>query len=443
MSVIIPLEILKTNTQAKYIVKDLYVEQKTQQKGAFNITQSYRQGQKSVECFDSDGIFGYIPFSYTFHHLNTFWTLPNCKDISLKFEGKLLDRQKEIREETFEILNRTHSVLLCLHTGFGKTIYTLYLASKIGKKTLVLCHRKIIMDQWVASIKKYLPNTTVEQLKSNVNPTSDIVICNVLTIAKMPRSTYKEYGLVIIDEVHTICTEQFSKSLTMLCPDYLIGLSATPFRTDGMDRILELYIGPEIITRKMWRLFNFYRVHTGFVPDVKRQVDGTLDWNSVLESQATSSERNTLIVNLVRFFCNRVILVLVKRKDHAITLKNELIEKGVDTDVFFGTAKTANYKCRVLIATYSKGGVGFDHPELDMLITAADVEENFMQYLGRIFRKDNTTPIYLDLIDKLSTISRHSTTRNNICREIGGTMYDFNKVFPDFNLFSDMINRHL
>jgi len=100
--------------------------------------------------------------------------------------------------------------------------------------------------------------------------------------------------------------------------------------------------------------------------------------------------------------------------------------------IFMGSDKIVDFSSRVLIVTTSKGGVGFDHPKLDMLITAADVEQNFMQYLGRVFRRDDVSPIYVDMIDDNNTINKHATTRKKVVEEVGGTMYDFERVFSRF-----------
>ena len=69
-----------------------------------------------------------------------------------KFQIDLFERQKSIRKESFDILNNTHSLLLSLYTGFGKTKYAIYLACKIGIKTLITCHRSRLILQWVDSI---------------------------------------------------------------------------------------------------------------------------------------------------------------------------------------------------------------------------------------------------------------------------------------------------
>jgi superfamily II DNA or RNA helicase len=441
MSVIIPLSSLSAPLLKKLhtdlIVKPLSANSnpKTQMYNGMNIAPK----RILIECFDSfkfnNQDVACVPFSYYYQNLQHIPSIPlhSHPKIELEFEGDLLPRQKDVRTETLEILNRTNSIILSLHTGFGKTIFTLYLLSKMRHKTIVLCHRKIIIDQWISSIQRYLPHATYSVLgekKENLN--ADILIANVINVPKRERTFFASYGVVVVDEIHTICTESFSKSLLYIFPKYVIGLSATPFRTDGLDKILELFVGPEIIYRKMHKHFNVYKVDTSFAPDTKLNITGMLDWNSVLESQANDPYRNDLIVDLCRYFITRHILILVKRKDHANLLKSLLIDYGQDVDVFMGDSKTCNYNCRILIATYSKGGVGFDHPKLDMLIAAADVQESFMQYLGRIFRRDDVCPIYIDLVDQMSTLKKHSTARCAICKEIGGIIKKFDKYFPTF-----------
>jgi len=444
MSKLLLVKDVKQSGKINKIMKDCKVQEVP--KFGFNITNMYTK-KKEIETFDlfdptgkndSSKVIVALPFSYYYHHLSSIPTIPLSQPkIEMNFEGTLLPRQKLIRSDIFSILNRTNSVLLCLHTGFGKTIFALYIASKIGMKTIVLCHRKIIIDQWFNAIKKYLPNTSVEVLNPKKKPSADIVIGNVLTVPKCnenvsDRNTFKEYGTLLLDEVHTVCTEQFSKALYHIFPQWLIGLSATPHRSDGMDKLIELYVGPEGVYKDMWRIFNVYKMSTGFVPEIKKTNDGSVDWNSALSSQANSKTRNELIVKCIQYFKSRKILVLVKRTDHANLLKEMIFQSGDDVDTFMESDKSANFNCRVLIATYSKGGVGFDHPGLDMLIGAADVEENFMQYLGRVFRKDDTAPIYIDLVDENPIMKKHSTTRIKICKSVGGIVRKFNDCFPTF-----------
>lgn len=449
MSVAIKISDITPNLLRK-LDKDLHIKPivKEVREGSF-----IKASVKPVEAFDQytkNGIqHAVLPFSYYYQHLENIPRIESeCESREFNFVGELLPRQQEVKKEVIEILNRTGSIVLSLHTGFGKTIMAIYLASKVKMRTVILCHRSIIIDQWVQSIKKYIPTAKVCILGEKITKKAlkerdydetncDFLICNVINVDKRTREFYSSFGLLVIDEIHTICTTSFSKSLLYIFPEYVIGLSATPFRTDGMDRIIELFCGPEIVYRKLYIPFNVYKVSTNFKPNSETNISGTLDWNSVLEDQASNIERNKLIVNICRYFTMRNILVLVKRKDHAAILRNMLASKGENVDIFTGDSKECNYDCRILIATYSIAGVGFSHDKLDLMIGAADVLENFKQYIGRIFRRDDVSAIYIDLIDEMSTIKKHSMERLKICKELGGEVKPFSKSFPDFE---EMVN---
>jgi superfamily II DNA or RNA helicase len=163
-------------------------------------------------------------------------------------------------------------------------------------------------------------------------------------------------------------------------------------------------------------------------------MQGNVDWNDSLGQQSGDSQRNELICKLIRYFRARNIMVLVKRKEHANLLKKMLIAFGENQDgieVYYGSAKEYNDKCRVLISTYSKSGVGMDCPHLNMLIVAADVEEQFIQYLGRVFRRDDEFPIMIDLVDKFRPMYNHSKSRCDTARDLGGNVENFTQFFPD------------
>jgi superfamily II DNA or RNA helicase len=74
---------------------------------------------------------------------------------------------------------------------------------------------------------------------------------NATNIEKMGRKFFEGIGLVICDEVHLLVAETLSRSLQYLCPRYLIGLSATPYRLDGLNILLDLYFGEDKIIREM------------------------------------------------------------------------------------------------------------------------------------------------------------------------------------------------
>jgi superfamily II DNA or RNA helicase len=378
-----------------------------------------------------------IPFAYSFQQLEL--GFPNIDrdfpEIKAKFGIPLFDRQKEIREETLEILNDTHSIIISLAPGWGKTLYSIYLACKIGLKTLIYCHRVVLVDQWKKSIIKACGKSIRVQIldaSCKVNPAADFYIINIVNVPKRNINDFINVGLFIDDECHTSCTEKFSKAFGYVFPKYSIGLTATPVRSDGKDRILELFFGPNIIYRPMYELFNVYLFNTGFMPETTKTVSGDLNWNSVLVSQSMNQKRNEQLIDIVRYFGHRNILITCKRKDHVNLLVKGLLKYGVDADSFMGSNQVMNFDCRVLVVTYSKGGVGMDAPKLDMLLVAGDAEENFPQYQGRVFRREWHCPIIIDPIDKFYPLKQHSDVRKEIYTDSGGEVKNLLDCFPSF-----------
>ena len=89
------------------------------------------------------------------------------------------------------------------------------------------------------------------------------------------------------------------KSLFYSTPRYLIGLSSTPHRSDGMDVLLDLYFGKDKILRKLHRKHTVYRVNTGLQFESKQTRDGKLDWNSIIEAQSNDEKRNEMIIQVI------------------------------------------------------------------------------------------------------------------------------------------------
>jgi superfamily II DNA or RNA helicase len=391
----------------------------------------------------------YVPFAYYYHYLSNIKLDKSENKLESKkeypktennysFVGTLTEKQELVKEEVFETLNRTKSIILSFHCGFGKTIFSIYITSLLKYKACILAHRINLIDQWYYSIKKVCPEATIQILdtKCKIDKSCDFYIINSLNVSKRSREDFKDIGILIIDEAHTICTENLSKGLFHFQPKYMIGLTATPYRTDGMSIILEHFFGPEIIERKLKRPFNVYVLKTGKNGPVKIESEtkinkmGKLDWNSVLKSQCLNEGRNIMIVNIIKYFKTRNILVLCKLVEQSKYLLKKLKEEKEEVDMFVSTQKKFNHDSRILISTFSKTGVGFDHPKLDMLIIASDVEEGIEQYVGRIFRRQDTTPIIIDILDEFRPLYNHYLTRRKLYLETGAEINDYRKIFP-------------
>lgn len=223
--------------------------------------------------------------------------------------------------------------------------------------------------------------------------------------------------------------DKLSVCMRYLVPRYLVGLSATPYRSDGLDILIDMYFGKEKIVRKLFREHYVYTIKTGFKPEVKTNRMGKVDWGSVIESQCGNRERNEMIIKLVKGFPERTFLILCKRVEQAYYIEERLKEEKEDVTSLIGSNQTFEQKSRILVGTVQKTGVGFDHPALNSLVLASDVEGYFIQYLGRVFRREDTVPFIFDFIDDYSLLYKHYLTRRSVYLEHGGNIKDFNKEF--------------
>lgn len=372
-----------------------------------------------------------VPLAYAYQKSLTIKD-DEVKERKMKFTGTLNLRQKMIKQEVFDILNETKSIILAFYTGFGKTISAIYFATKINYPTCIIVNRLSLIDQWKSSIRKVCSKAKVQVItsKNKIDKDIDFYIINISTVSKRKMTDFKYIKLLICDEAHTICSENYSKALFYFKPVYSIALTATPERDDGLDVILEHYFGPSIVSKSLWYPCNIYYVQTGFVPTMEQGTNG-LDWNKALESQAKCGFRNSMIVKIAKYFKHRTFIIMCKRIEQCKEIYNELSDiKGVE--IYTGNKTEYDDKCRILISTFSKTGVGFDFPKADSLIIGSDVKAQVLQYYGRIFRRDDVVPSVFDLRDKSFVMDKHWRIRESIYKEHGGIIKDFNKCFPEF-----------
>lgn len=387
-----------------------------------------------IEPYRVLGNLAWIPFAYAWKRnlrpVGQFSSIPH----ELIFKGVLREEQKIVRNEAIDLLNRNGSVILSTHVGFGKSILATYFAYKIKLRTLIVVNRLSLIEQWVKVLHDFIENPQVQVLKSqevkNVDWTRDFFIINAINIPKMGYTP--EIGLVIVDEVHLIMSKVLSQGMQYLTPRYMIGLSATPYRPDGLDKLIDLYFGEEKIDRQLQRKHFFFKVNTGFVPTLKLQTNRKVDWNNILEQQALNEARNDLIVQIISKYTSNNFLVLCKRVEQIKILEQKLLLRFENTEntsvlALYGDKQPEPGKeFRVLIGTIQKLGTGFDAPYLNALLLAADVEEYFIQYLGRVFRKTSVVPIIFDLVDSCKILEKHYRTREATYRRHGGVERNFN-----------------
>ena len=368
-----------------------------------------------------------IPFAYATSILKLQRTpREQLQGINVNFKGSLRTEQQIVKTEAIKNINRKGSVILSMYCGFGKTITSINIACSIKLKTLIIVNKIVLMTQWEESIKMFCPESTIQKLTpKSKDKNVDFYIINAINTEKLGSDFFKDIGTVIVDEAHLIMAETISKSLQTVSPRYLIGLTATPYRPDGFDSLLTFYFGTNKIIRELYREHLVYKVKTGFKPVVELTNQGKVNWNSVLDSQSKDEVRNEMIIKIIRKHSDRNFLVLVKRVEQGYLLEQKLKEYSEDVTSLIGASQSFEVESRILIGTCSKVGTGFDHPKLDTLLLATDVEEYFIQYLGRCMRTKEGIPVVFDLVDDYSLLKKHYNTRRKIYTKHGGTIEDY------------------
>jgi hypothetical protein len=322
--------------------------------------------------------------------------------------------QDVVIDEAIKKLKSDHVVFISAHTGYGKTSIGNFLACWSGLKTVVISHIDEVCKQWVEEFEEH-STAKVQRIegKKPIDPTADVYIIGVQKAARLDRSDFSDIGLVIFDEAHVATISAFSKSLLKFCPKYVIGLSATPKRGDGMHKLLTMYFGPmkNFIVREEVKDFTVYKVETPYEPEIEyRIVNGqsVMNWTLAKNSIAYNEDRQALISQLVLDNPDHRILVLSDRKLECETIYDTLVEAGESVHILNDKSKskkkkvnTADY--RVLVAGYKKAGIGFNDPTLTMLILCTDFK-NIIQFEGRIRTTNN---IIYDIVDDFRTFENH------------------------------------
>uniref|UniRef100_A0A6C0D183 Helicase ATP-binding domain-containing protein n=1 Tax=viral metagenome TaxID=1070528 RepID=A0A6C0D183_9ZZZZ len=378
-----------------------------------------------------------IPYAWATKHFSPSLyrpkrTLENVWSSSVEFIGTLRQEQQEIFQETLQLLKtQCGSACVAVYPGGGKTITSLCLSHRLGLRVVVLLHRLVLVEQWRESIQHFFtPNirfhfiTTADKM---IPKGMDIYLINAINV---PKWTFQEWsdlniGTVLVDECHVMVTNVMVQALSFLTPRYILGLSATPYRPDGLNILLEYYFGHGKVIRKLFRPHQVMVLKTGLTAPDEKDEKGQRLWNPVLEFQACHEERNRKIVDYCSqdMYKERNILVLCKRRQHIELLRTLFEEKTSSKEevgVFYGDMTTFPKNSRILLASFQKVGVGFSHNRLDMLVLGCDCEEYFLQYLGRVFRRPDVVPIVIDVVDVHSVLQRHAQTRKRVYRECGG-----------------------
>ena len=365
--------------------------------------------------------------------------VPEGDDINLEFCGSIRENQKMPIDRSLSALKTTGGGLLVLPCGYGKTCIALYLISQIKKKTLVICHKEFLVEQWRERISVFLPEARVgiiQGQKFDVDD-KDIVIgmLQSLSMKEYELDAFDSINFLIIDECHHISSKVFSKALRRLNCDYHLGLSATPKRADGLMKVLNWHIGDIFysvsnkednkqkreVGVKRYILNSSNQIHYKELLNYKQRPNVV----SMISNIITFEKRNQLIAEKLLELTKdkRNILVLSERRDHLVSLSELLTENNFDDwSYYVGGMKQKDLKMaenrQVILGTYQMCSEGYDNSNLDTLIMATS-KGDIEQSVGRILRKKvyDIEPLVVDFVDNFSAFSNQGKKRETFYKK--------------------------
>lgn len=157
-----------------------------------------------------------------------------------KFRFDLRESQQEIHDDLDD------NCLINAKVGYGKTFTGLAVAAKFGLKTLVVVHTLALMHQWAKEVEKVFGFKPGLIGDGHDNSSAPITIGNVASLYKRMDKLGKQFGLILMDEVHHAPSPTFSKVVDKCYARYKIGLSGTLERKDGLHVLLCDYFGKKI-----------------------------------------------------------------------------------------------------------------------------------------------------------------------------------------------------
>ncbi len=325
----------------------------------------------------------------------------NIKIPAQKLYLKLRYEQNKALEE---ILKNDYSLLIA-PPGFGKTAVAAAVISRRSVNTLVLVHKTVLLEQWTKRLSEYF-EIDIKSIgilgkgKKKLNGRLDVATLQSL---KNRAELIENYSQIIIDESHHMPAVSFEIPLKRFRGKYVLGLSATPKRKDGMEAIMYLQCGSIVheSTRKNTLKHTLKTISTSY--------DTLYDHFGMMLSEMMEDEvRNRLIVDEIIRHSTRKILILSERIEHLNILWHLLQAKGIEAVLLHGGLKTKEKRIQfkktenasIILSTSSYIGEGIDIGHLDMIVFTMPISypERIIQYLGRIGRKGQQC-LAIDFID--------------------------------------------
>jgi len=292
-----------------------------------------------------------------------------------------------------------------------------------------------------------LPEAEIGVIRGGKNkPTRIIDIATYQSLINKKDNTIspivQDYGHVIVDECHHVSAPRFEMVLNEVRAKYVLGLTATPERQDGHQKIIFMAAGP--IRHKVYsssegtfeqevqvhQLYDTPPLHLT-LSEERPKITDAYRW--IMENENRTQRIVSDVIDNVREAKHPI--VLTERREHAGMINNLLNESGIDSVILKGAMRAAERKrvdehlqsAQAVVATGKYVGEGFDLPRLDTLFLAMPIawKGSLAQYAGRIHREsDGKTQVTIhDYVDcGLPMLQRMFNKREKSYKTMGYTI---------------------
>ena len=331
---------------------------------------------------------------------------PNHTPLSLDFCGELSPLQATA---VLAMVAHTDGVLVA-PPGTGKTVIACALIAERKLPTLVLAHSKPLLEQWRAQLTTLLdlPSKQIGQKgggRHKLTGVIDLAMIQSLKAIEDLDAFFSSYGLIVIDECHHLPAFSFENAVRHAPARHFLGLTATPYRRDGLQEIVTMQCGPirhqiassegpagqislELIVRETKLAFADAAeqpIQEVFRLLVEEPGRIALVCDDVLAALAES--RRCLVLSQWKQHCHALAAHLQRSGIVPLMLEGGL-GKRARTALLDQIENTPADEALVVIATGQYLGEGFDCPQLDTLFLAFPVsfKGRLVQYTGRLMR---------------------------------------------------------
>ncbi|MCD8236112.1 MAG: DEAD/DEAH box helicase family protein [Prevotellaceae bacterium] len=341
-------------------------------------------------------------------------------EINVSFKGKLREEQQKAMEYMIPYNTETLSAT----TAFGKTVFAIAMIAQRKVNTLILVHRKSLLDQWKKQLEEFLeikevvddnlkrkrkifsPIGELCSGKDSIHGVIDIALIQSCQDGNEVRSLVQNYGMVIVDECHHVSSVSFEQVLKQVRAYYVYGLTATPIRKDGHQPIIFMQCGKIRYTadaKSQMDRQSFIRKLIPRFTSFRNISSETQTYTQAIEALSTDEVRNKLIVEDIKKTVDegRTPIILTNLTSHVRILAEMLQHHATHVIRLVGadSAKEKNMAMErlekiptteslIIVATGKHIGEGFDYPRLDTLFLALPIswKGNIAQYAGRLHR---------------------------------------------------------